>query len=179
MHLLRYCNEHGIQLTRGRAYKKNDNAHIEQKNWTHVRKLLGWQRYDTPGVLEAMNDLYRNELRWWMNYFQPSVKLVCKERIGSKVRRVYDAPKTPLDRVLESPKITKAAKAALLRDRKGLDPFVLAAQIDVKLRAIAALANTEVGPPVKPPASLRFNQLGPLSRRDWAERDQAQRGTVG
>jgi len=179
MHLLRYCKERGIQLTRGRPYKKNDNAHIEQKNWTHVRKLLGWQRYDTAGVLEAMNDLYRNELRWWMNYFQPTVKLLHKERIGSKVKRVYDAPKTPLDRVLELPKITKAVKAALLRDRKGLDPFVLAAQIDLKLRAIAALANTEVGPPLKPPASLRFNQLGPLSRRDWAERDQAQRGTGG
>lgn len=176
MHLLRYCREREIQLTRGRPYKKNDNAHIEQKNWTHVRKILGWARYDTQAVLDAMNDLYRNELRWWMNYFQPTVKLLRKERIGSRVKRIYDAPKTPLDRVLELPNVTREVKGALLRERKGMDPFVLAAQIDVKVRAIGALANMETGPPLKPPASLRFDPLGSMTRRDTAERELAQKG---
>src|ERR1700693_1825930 len=178
MHLLRYCKEKGIQLTRGRPYKKNDNAHIEQKNWTHVRKLLGWQRYDTAAVLEAINDLYRNELGWWMNYFQPTVKLLRKERLGSKVKRIYDQPRTPLDRVVESANVTKATKAALLRHRKSLDPFVLAAQIDVKLRSIVALANLEVGPPARLPASLRFGQIGSLSRRQAAEKEEAQTGVA-
>jgi len=74
---------------RGRPYKKDDNAHIEQKNWTHVRKLLGWERYDTCEAIEAINDLYLNELPLWLNLFLPSVKVLKKVRVGSKVRRVY------------------------------------------------------------------------------------------
>ena len=99
-HLQRLCEQKQIQLTRGRPYKKDDNAHVEQKNWTHVRKLLGWERYDSAAAVEAINDLYREELRWWMNLYLPSVKLVKKVRVGSKVRRVYDAAQTPLERVL-------------------------------------------------------------------------------
>ncbi len=98
-HLKRWCEQKHIQLTRGRPYKKDDNAHVEQKNWTHVRKLLGWERYDTHEAVEAINDLYRHELRLWLNLFLPSVKLVKKVRVGSKVRRIYDAPQTPLERV--------------------------------------------------------------------------------
>jgi len=99
-HLVRYCSEQGIELTRGRPYHKDDNAHIEQKNWTHVRKLMGWERYDSFEALDALNDLYHNELRLMMNLFQPSVKLVRKERIGSKLKRVYDRPHTPFDRLV-------------------------------------------------------------------------------
>ena len=98
-HLKRWCEQKEIQLTRGRPYKKDDNAHIEQKNWTHVRKLLGWERYDTHEAVEAINDLYRQELRLWLNLFLPSVKLLKKVRVGSKVRRVYDGPRTPFERV--------------------------------------------------------------------------------
>jgi hypothetical protein len=87
-----------IQLTRGRLYKKDDNTHIEQKNWTHVRKLLGWERYDTQNAIAAMNDLHRHDLQLWLNLYLPSVKLVKKVRVGSKLRRVYDAPKTPSER---------------------------------------------------------------------------------
>jgi transposase InsO family protein len=89
-HLKRWCEQQDIQLTRGRPYKKDDNAHIEQKNWTHVRKLLGWERYDTHEAVEAGHALYGQELRLWLNLFLPSVKLLKKVRIGSKVRRVYD-----------------------------------------------------------------------------------------
>lgn len=70
LHLFRYCEARAIQFTRGRPYKKDDNAHIEQKNWTHVRRLLGWHRYDSPQALAAINDLYRHELRLMMNLFQ-------------------------------------------------------------------------------------------------------------
>ncbi|MCI0615102.1 transposase family protein, partial [bacterium] len=101
-HLLRYCNKNQIQFTRSRPYKKDDNAHIEQKNWTHVRKLIGWGRYDTQPAIDAMNNLYKNELPILMNLFTPSMKLQRKVRVGSKIKRVYDEAKTPLDRVIAS-----------------------------------------------------------------------------
>jgi hypothetical protein len=101
-HLKAWCERKQIQLTRGRPYKKDDNAHIEQKNWTHVRKLLGWERYDTRNAIDAMNDLYRRELRLWLNLYLPSVKLLKKVHVGSKLRRVYDGPKTPFERVVAS-----------------------------------------------------------------------------
>ena len=116
-----------IQVTRGRPYKKDDNAHIEQKNWTHVRRLLGWDRYDSPAALAAMNDLYRHELRLMMNLFQPSVTLQRKTRVGSRLRRVYDRPPPPLDRFLTAPDTDRAALQALQDLRARLDPFVLAA----------------------------------------------------
>ncbi len=99
-HCYGWCKEHGLEFTRGRPYRKNDNAYIEQKNWTHVRKIFGWKRIDAPAAIEAMNALYRNELRLFLNYFQPSVKLVERHRIGSRVRRKYDAPKTPFERLV-------------------------------------------------------------------------------
>jgi hypothetical protein len=101
-HLYRYYQNRKIQFARGRPYKKDDNAHLEQKNWTHVRKLMGYVRYDSDEALEAMNDLYQNELTLFQNLFQPSVKLFKKVRIGSRVKRVYDPPKTPFHRVCES-----------------------------------------------------------------------------
>ena len=85
--LYKYCHREGIEFTRSRPYKKNDNAYIEQKNWTHVRKVLGYLRYDTIRELMVINDLYRNELRLYKNFFQPVMKLVGKERIGGKVMR--------------------------------------------------------------------------------------------
>jgi len=101
-HLKRWCDHKQIQLTRGRLYKKNDNAHIEQKNWTHVRKLLGWDRYDSAAALAAVNAVYRQELRIWMNLYPLSVKLQKKVRVGSKLRRVYSPAQTPLERLLAS-----------------------------------------------------------------------------
>lgn len=90
-----------IQFTRSRPYKKDDNAHIEQKNWTHVRKLVGWERYDSAAALAALNALY-TELRLFQNLFQPSMKLVRKIRHGSRLRRQYDAPQTPWVRLRAS-----------------------------------------------------------------------------
>jgi len=148
-HLGRWCAQRDIQWTRSRPYKKDDNAHIEQKNWTHVRKLLGWDRYATPQAVEAINDLYRNELRLWMNLFQPSVKLVKKVRVGSRLRRVYGPAQTPLDRVLASEAVEPERAEALRALRRSLDPFELARTIERKLERIYALADRRLSP--KPP----------------------------
>ena len=145
-HLQRWCARKHIQLTRGRPYKKDDNAHVEQKNWTHVRKLLGWERYDRHEAVEAINDLYRNELRLWLNLFLPSVKLVKKVRVGSKVRRVYDAPRTPFQRVQASPQANQERVARLEELRKSLDPFQLGKVIERKLERIYQLANRRLSP---------------------------------
>lgn len=128
-----------IQFTRGRAYKKDDNAHVEQKNWTHVRKPLGYGRYDTPAAVAAINDLYRHELRWFRNLFQPSMKLAAKVRVGAKVRRRYDTPSTPLDRLIASGHGKPEKIAELKRLRDSLDPFVLAQAIEHKLARIWAM----------------------------------------
>jgi transposase InsO family protein len=141
-HFLRYCEKNNIQPFRGRPYKKDDNAHIEQKNWTHVRKLMGWDRYDSKEAVEAMNDLHRNELRLFMNLFLPSMKLLEQHRIGSKLKRVYDKPKTPLQRVLDS-KCGDTVKIARLKElRDSLNPFDLAQTIESKLERIYSLAVT-------------------------------------
>ena len=140
-HLARYCREESIQFTRGRPYKKDDNAHIEQKNWTHVRKLLGWERYDSERALAAINALYTGELRLMQNLFLPSVKLAEKKRVGSRLRRRYDSPRTPLDRVAACPDADAAAVARLEARRAGLDPFLLSRSIDRQLDRIYGLAN--------------------------------------
>jgi transposase InsO family protein len=144
-HLKRWCEQKDIQLTRGRPYKKDDNAHIEQKNWTHVRKLLGWERYDTHEAVEAINDLY-HELRLWLNLFLPSVKLLKKVRVGSKVRRVYDGPRTPFERVRACGQADREHVARLEDLRKRLDPFQLARKIERKLEGIYRLANRRLSP---------------------------------
>jgi len=145
-HLKGWCEQKDIQLTRGRPYKKDDNAHIEQKNWTHVRKLLGWERYDTHEAVEAINDLYRNELRLWMNLFLPSVKLLKKIRVGSKVRRVYEGPRTPFERVQDCPPADRKHMAQLEELRKRLNPFHLGRTIEHKIERIYRLANRRLSP---------------------------------
>ena len=135
-HLLAFCNKYKIQFTRSRPYKKDDNAHIEQKNWTHVRKIFGYVRYDTQEALDAMNDLYRNELCWFMNFFQPSVKLIKKIRIGSKIKRIYDKPKTPFQRLCECKNANPVKVAELKKLMQSLNPFELSKTIDIKLNRI-------------------------------------------
>lgn len=154
-HLARYCEKNNILRFRSRPYKKNDQAHIEQKNWTHVRKLIGYDRYDTQEAVDAMNDLYRNEWRLFCNLYLPSVKLEKKIRIGSKIKRVYAKAKTPLDRLLESDKGDRVKLDLLRRLRDKLDPFELSATVDRKLARIwklAAKANLQLAakPPRKP-----------------------------
>ena len=138
-HLKTYCDGRSIQFTRSRPYKKDDNAHIEQKNWTHVRKLIGWDRYDSPQALVAMNDLYAHELRLYMNLFQPSVKLVEVIRKGSRRIRRYDKPRTPLDRLLDSHTGDPRRLEELCALRQRTDPFELAARVQQKLETVWSL----------------------------------------
>jgi transposase InsO family protein len=142
-HLHGYCQRRQIQFTRGRPYKKDDNAHIEQKNWTHVRKLLGYVRYDSPAAVAAINAVYA-DLRLLQNLFLPSVKLITKERVGARVRRRYDQPQIPLDRVRVCPEADPAAVQALVALRARLDPFALAHRIDAALDHVYQLANHRV-----------------------------------
>ena len=137
----KYCRDSKVQRFRSRPYKKNDQAHIEQKNWTHVRKLIGYDRYDTQAAVDAMNDLYRHEWRLFCNMFLPSVKLAQKIRVGSKIKRVYSKAQTPLDRLLASDKGDRVKLEALRRLRETLNPFELSAAINKKLAIIWALAS--------------------------------------
>jgi len=145
-HLKAFCDKHKIQFTRSRPYKKDDNAHIEQKNWTHVRKIFGYLRYDSQQACDAMNDLYRNELTWFMNLFLPSVKLVKKIRVGSKIKRIYDEPKTPFQRLCECD--TKYIYLEKIKEIKklfqSLNPLKLSKTIDKKLNKIYELRTKKI-----------------------------------
>lgn len=170
-HCLTWTEMHDVLFTRGRPYHKNDNAYVEQKNWTHVRKIFGWKRVDSPDAIEAMNQLYQNELRLFMNYFQPSVKLVERTRIGSRVRRKHDCPKTPFERLIELGALTDTQRATMEAERAGLDPFALSAAIEAKVRAILAIPH---GPVLKRRTLLPSQRLHvPLSKKAAATRDRA------
>jgi hypothetical protein len=131
-----------VQFTRSRAYHKDDNAHIEQKNWTHVRQWLGYRRLDNPLIVPLLNDLYRREWRSFHNFFCPSVKLREKQRIGSKSIKRYDSPKTPHQRVFESPHISQKMKNAMTKYLETLNPFLLKKTIEEKLKKIFSLTSS-------------------------------------
>jgi len=140
-HLLRHFNDRKqpINFTRSRAYHKDDNAHIEQKNWTHVRQWFGYQRLDNPKAVPLMNNLYRNEWRLFHNFFLPSVKLIEKERIGSKTIKKHDSPKTPYQRIMESKHIDKEVKLSLTKQLELFNPFELNNIVQMKLKKITRL----------------------------------------
>ena len=157
-----WCRERRILFTRSRPYKKDDQAHIEQKNKTHVRKWVGWLRYDTSEVVEALNDLYKNDLRLFQNLFQPSVRLIKTIRRGSRSYRVFDKPQTPLDRVIASKQGDPPKVSELVELRRSLDPFELSRVIDLKLKRIYALASKTPHPAPLPPRPMK-NRLNPWS----------------
>ena len=132
-----------LPWTRSRAYRKNDNAHCEQKNWTHVRQLFGHDRFEHPELVALMNDLYANEWSQFTNHFKPTFKLVKREKKDGKTKRVYEAtPKTPYQRLLDSPDLPKATQVKLRTDHATLDPFGLKKNIEVKLKKFfTALGN--------------------------------------
>ena len=131
-----YCTKKDIVFTRSRPYKKNDNAHIEQKNYTAVRQVLGYQRFDTEVIFAFMRKLYRGSLRLYINFFQPSVKCIQKKRIGSKIKKYYDIAQTPYERVVAHPAISKEKKEELKTLFESLDPFQLRKEIDDLVREI-------------------------------------------
>jgi hypothetical protein len=141
-HLLRHFHERKqpIQFTRSRPYHKNDNAHVEQKNWTHVRQWLGYQRFDNPEVIPLLNKLYTSEWRLYHNFFLPSVKLIEKKRIASKTIKRYDTPKTPYQRVMQSTDISDEIKLSLENQFKQLNPFRLRKYMEKKLDKIFKFA---------------------------------------
>jgi hypothetical protein len=176
-HLFNFCQQRpkdqSVQFTRSRPYKKDDNAHVEQKNWTHVRKLLGWQRYDTAEALQRINSLYE-KLRIFQNLFQPSMKLSRKIRKGSRVMRRYDQPATPLERVLQSGEKTPQLRA-LKSLAQNTDPFELSRQIDQQLDRLYNLKAQQSSPGERIPLTKPVPDKPHLPRpkigsawRDWA-----------
>ena len=137
-HLLRYFQNHPkkIAFTRSRPYKKNDNAHVEQKNWTHVRHLFGYDRFEKPELVELMNGLYLNEWSLLQNHFCPTMKLKEKQRLNSKYKRKYHPPQTPYQRLIDSEQIEQASKDRLMARHLTLNPFTLQKTIQQKLGII-------------------------------------------
>jgi len=128
-HLLRYCREHQVTFTRCRPYKKNDQCHVEQKNWCIVRQKVGYRRYEGKRSCQRLARLYE-PLRLYTNFFQPSLKLVEKTRNGARVHKRYDTAKTPTQRVLASPEGAEGAKALLREQFLTLNPLELLRQIE-------------------------------------------------
>ncbi len=136
-HLWRYLLDRPrpVPMTRSRPYRKNDQAHVEQKNWTHVRQLLGYQRLEQPELIPLINDLYRS---WGLlhNFFCPTLKLRSKTRQGSKTLRKYFKPKTPFQRLLQCKNLTQEQKDQLRAQYQELNPLDLKEQIEQKLKLV-------------------------------------------
>ncbi len=129
--LYRYCLDEQITFTRSRPYQKNDQAHVEQKNWSVVRHTVGYDRWETGQELALLESIY-HDLRLYINFFQPSFKLIAKERIGNQTLKQYDIAKTPYQRVLEQKDISLPAKARLMNLYVQLNPAELRRSIDLK-----------------------------------------------
>jgi hypothetical protein len=137
-HLIRYFTEHPNQpaMTRSRPYRKNDNAHVEQKNWTHARQLFGYDRIAQPKLVPLMNSIYSELWCPLQNHFCPSLKLKEKHRDGARYIKKYHQPETPYQRVMDHPAISDEAKTALREQHFSLNPFKLKAQIEAQLKTL-------------------------------------------
>ena len=135
-HLFRYCKAEGIEFSRSRAYQKNDNSFVEQKNSTHVRAVIGHLRYDTEKELALINSLYRSELRLYKNFFQPVMKLKEKIRDKGKVHRKYDNPLTPYQKIMDSEQIAQETKEKLTQLYRTLNPAELKRGIHKKIHLL-------------------------------------------
>lgn len=123
-HLMRYCEREHITFTRGRAYKKNDSCYVEQKNWDVVRKMIGYGRFETYEQLDLIKRI-ESLLAFYQNYFQPSVKLISKTRVGAKVKKKYDTAQTPAQRIIDRKDIPKDTKKRLKDTFRQLNPVEL------------------------------------------------------
>ena len=138
-HLFTYCHQQSITFTRSRAYKKNDSCYVEQKNGNVVRRLVGYDRYTSKAAYQCLERLYSN-VRLYMNFFQPTMKLVSKTRHGAKVNKVYDTARTPYQRLMESDVLAEAKKAQLAATYHGLNPVLLLKQINSNLEQLWQMA---------------------------------------
>lgn len=136
--LKRYCQKNNISLTRSRPYQKNDNAHVEQKNYTAIRQLIGWSRLDKPEQLVMLNNLYQNQWRFYLNFFQPTLKLKesIKDQTTGKVKKTYFEAKTSYQRLMEHPKVSSKQKNLLESTYRQLNPIDLQRKIKQSLEAI-------------------------------------------
>jgi hypothetical protein len=137
-HLVKHLHgrEKPVAFTRSRPYRKNDQAHIEQKNYTQVRLWFGYERYDNPEVVPLINALCKRQLNQLLNYFLPTMKLESKERVGSKVVRKYGPTMTPLSRVLACPEVTVETKQRLRAQKQTLNPFALTREVERQMKVI-------------------------------------------
>ena len=137
-HLVKHLHgrEKPVAFTRSRPYRKNDQAHIEQKNYTQVRLWFGYERYDNPAVVPLINALCKGALNQLLNYFLPTMKLASKERVGSKVVRKYGETMTPLRRVLACPEVTAETKQRLRAEKQTLNPFALTREVERQMKVI-------------------------------------------
>ncbi len=147
--LKRYCEQEHITFTRCQPYKKNDQAYVEQKNWTAVRQNVGYDRYEGPAACAALNALYE-PLRLYLNFFQPVMVLVEKIRDGAKVTKRYDAAQTPYQRVLAAPDVPEEAKERLRQLYLTLNPAALLRQIQTRQAALWKLASRPTGVTMEP-----------------------------
>jgi hypothetical protein len=130
--LYRYCQDEQVTFTRSRPYKKNDQAHVEQKNWSVVRRLVGYDRFESHVELELLNSIYA-DLRLYVNFFQPVLKLIGKEQVGKKTVKRYDEAATPYQRVLNSEQVDLTVKAHLCNQYLQLNPVMLRDNLDQKV----------------------------------------------
>jgi len=139
-HLVAYLGQRKkrVLFTRSRPWRKNDNAHVEQRNWTHVRQHFGYERYDNPAVTPLLNALCKGPLGQLLNHFLPTHQLREKRRKGTRVVRLYGPAQTPYARVLAAAEVTKAKKAALRSEHGRLNPFQLAREVERQQKGIAA-----------------------------------------
>ncbi len=146
-----YCRRWGITFTRSRSYKKNDSCHVEQKNWAVVRRVIGYDRFNSKAAFEALSDVY-TLLRLYINFFQPVLKLVRKTRNGAKAHKVYDIAQTPYQRLVRSGVLMEEKKRELATIYAALNPVTLLKQFRKTVEYLWTLAE-------RPPSSPRSNLI--------------------
>jgi hypothetical protein len=144
-HLLRWCTSQQLTFTRSRPYWKNDQAHVEQKHWSVVRKLVGYDRYESREALAALQAVY-DPLRLWTNHWQPTLKLIGKVRDGARVRKRYDTAQTPYRRVLAAIALDPAARQRLDAEHTASSPVALRRRLDTAILALAQHRTRPIAP---------------------------------
>ena len=137
--LYNYCQRNGITFTRSRSYKKNDSCHVEQKNWSVIRRVIGYDRFSSREAFKTLDNVY-TVLRLYINFFQPVLKLVTKSRHGAKVHKVYDTARTPYQRLLRSGVLTEGKKRELAEVYSALNPVTLLEEIKQSVEHLCTLA---------------------------------------
>jgi hypothetical protein len=156
-HLLAYCTEHQITFTRSRSGNKNDGCHVEQKNWTHVRELVGYLRFDTDAELSVLNQIWDLD-RTFTNYLLAQQKIVFKQRDGSKVTKRYDSALTPFERAMARTTVAQDARSAMQEVMDAVQPGKLYREIRSLTTQLERIALSKAAAPIKRPVNRAFNQ---------------------